>query len=175
VPLATRPVHNSELLQQYERIFINVEKWGAFSLHDIRLNDIQEAQSIPDFIEKFERKLISKPNLDPGVRSLLNTFLKWPEDAYFEDLTTEDESHGNREQPWRSARKIEVSHIVDLAGINWTCFWNGRFGKALKGHPADGIFFYKFLANVDSLLGDNDKMPTAQLCVLSCLPPPIAI
>ena len=52
MPHETRPVRNSEFLRWYDPIFIYVGKWGAFSMSDIGLNRIQEAQSVPDFVEK---------------------------------------------------------------------------------------------------------------------------
>src|ERR1700722_18295900 len=47
VPLETRPVRNSEFLRQYDPILSMVGKWRAFSMSDIGLNHIQEAQSVP--------------------------------------------------------------------------------------------------------------------------------
>jgi len=181
-PLERRPVRKSEFVQRYHPIFINVEKWGVFSQSDIDLNSIRNARSVPDFVENFERKLVSKPNVAPDVRCCINLSHEVL-DAYFncddsihhaqdiplEDLTAEDESHGDREQPWRSAGKIEVLHIMELVSIDWKIFWTGVFGNALNGRLADGMLFYKFVVHL------KDETPAAQLYVLCCLPFPIVI
>jgi hypothetical protein len=97
---------------------------GSVLESDIDLNDIRDVA----------RKLDSKPNLAPDVRSFLNLSDEWyhrPKcwDAYFDcddtiphaqdsppgDLTAEDESHEDGKQPWRSAGLAEALHIVHLS------------------------------------------------------------
>jgi hypothetical protein len=77
-----QPVHSSDLFQQYQRVFINVGNWGVVLEPDIDVNDIRDAA-------RLERKLDSKPNLAPDVRSFLNLSDEWYHhsqywDAYFD-------------------------------------------------------------------------------------------
>jgi len=150
-------------------------------MSDIDLNHIQEARSVPEFVEIFERKLASRPDLPPDVISPYK-YRSWFHDPESQDADRDDsipqaqditpESH-EREQPRRAAEAIEALHIAILMEVKWECFWTGLFGKALKGPLADGIFFNIILGNVLSLPPTN--MLTAQLYVLCCLPLPIAI
>ena len=58
----------SDLIKEYQNIFIKVNEWGKFEESDIRRNDISEVQDqglipVPNFVASFEQKLEKMPDV----------------------------------------------------------------------------------------------------------------
>jgi hypothetical protein len=105
-------VLNSELVKDFEDIFINVHEWEIFQESDIDLNNILEASNeipAPDFVTNFERMLDRKPGLRPEVPCYLDSQSLA---AYFE--LREDESREGTQQPLRYVERLEALHIEQI-------------------------------------------------------------
>jgi hypothetical protein len=61
-------VLNSELMREYQEIFIVTNEWGVFHHSDLAWNSIQDTGSAPEFVTNFERELERRPGVEPHVR-----------------------------------------------------------------------------------------------------------
>jgi hypothetical protein len=160
-------VLNSELVKDYEDIFINVHEWEIFQESDIDLNNILEASNeipAPDFVTNFERMLDRRPGLRPEMPCCLDSQSRA---AYFElreGLAVEDESHEETQQPLRYVELLEALHIGQLVSYEWQKLWQGQGGikYTLKGCEANGIFFFHFFVQTHGTT-------TVNRYVLTCL------
>jgi hypothetical protein len=74
LPEAHKPV-NSDLVIEYENLFIKVKEWDAFDDSDVERNGLCEYDDgipVPEFVAEFEQKLDSKPGVAPDVCCFLD-------------------------------------------------------------------------------------------------------
>ncbi len=71
---------------------------------------------------------------------------------------------------WRHAELSEVMHVRELACVRWEKLWQEPYGHDLKEDAANSIFFHRFILGVP-----EDEKTIAELCVLICMSPLIAI
>ena len=79
-PPEGEPIGHPNLLQLYEPMFVKLKDPGKFREHDIKRNQIYNAQTFmmgpPDFVSTFEQGLVRKPLLRHEVRCFLDLSLR---------------------------------------------------------------------------------------------------
>jgi hypothetical protein len=71
---------SSDLVKEYDDMFIHMKDYNRFQESDIELNEVFPAESAPEFVAVYERRLDSKPALAGDVRQFLNQSLPLPAD-----------------------------------------------------------------------------------------------
>ncbi|KAH9980691.1 hypothetical protein BJV74DRAFT_797980 [Russula compacta] len=147
-------VLDSDLVKEYESIFIKVKEWGAFVDDDIERNGIYKCDDetlIPGFVTKYERELDSKPGL--ALDNCIDN--KEFQHEYFGPLknrTSEDgpleESPFESESHKRHAGRCEMIHLMYVA-TGFQRFWKAEFESTLEKLS---LFFPYFIIHAGEVI-----------------------